>query len=92
MIWWEIVLKAFLKPCMQVKDSVVKWQKGEGKDTDDENYIAVVQNKPKRPNKIFQTTALFPMNWRKGIAFNLKKLKSPSLEDTLCYGFGSLKM
>lgn len=52
----------------------------------------VVQNKPKRPNKIFQTTALFPMNWRKGIAFNLKKLKSPSLEDTLCYGFRSLKM
>lgn len=78
---------------MQVKDSVVKWQKGEGKDTDDENYIAVVQNKPKRPNKIFQTTALFPPSpIRKGIAFNLKKLQSPSLEDTLCYGFGSLKM
>lgn len=52
----------------------------------------VVQNKPKRPNKIFQTTALFPPSpIRKGIAFNLKKLQSPSLEDTLCYGFRSLK-
>lgn len=38
---------------MQVKDSVVKWQKGEGKDTDDENYIMVVQNKSKRPNRRF---------------------------------------
>lgn len=65
--------KSFFKT-MQVKDSVVKWQKGEGKDTDDENYITVVQNKPKRPNKIFQTTALFPPSpIRKGIAFNLKK-------------------
>lgn len=78
---------------MQVKDSVVKWQKGEGKNSDDEHYIMVVQNISKRPNKIFQTTALFPPSpIRKGIAFNLKKLKSPSLEDTLCYSFRSLKM
>lgn len=47
MIWWEILWIVSLKP---VKDSVVKWQKGEGKDTDDENYIMVVQNISKRPS------------------------------------------